>query len=599
MCGIVGYTGFRLAVPVLLDALANLEYRGYDSAGIAVVECGKLKIFKKTGKINNLKELLKNKILSSSCGIGHTRWATHGVPEERNAHPHINDDCSFAIVHNGIIENYDLLKKKLNNQFFRSQTDTEVVAHLLNKQLLNKALTETNILKSLKLVCDDLKGSFAFAIVFNKFKDKIFVSKRSSPLIIGVGKNENFIASDIPAILKWTNKVIDLKDNEFGIISAQKVEIFDCNLKIKKFKIREENIKAEQIILNGFDCFMHKEIEQGAEAIQETANKVFNNTLLEQLVNKKQNINKIHICACGTALHAGLIAKFLIEKYCRKDVIIDFASEFRYKNPIINSNSLCLFISQSGETADTIAGLELAKSKGAFCIAITNVLGSRITQIADFVIPTFAGPEIAVASTKAYVAQISALLGFTKFLFKKENIEIDYNLQDIYDICDWWKNTNFDEVILKVVKMIKDLDSVFFIGRSVDYYVAQEAALKLKEITYIHCEAFAGGELKHGSLALINDKSVVIVILTQSEILEKTLNAIHEIKSRGAKIVMFSQFLQLKDFADLFVILPNKNQNLMPLVCAKPLQTLAYLTSKIKGFDPDKPRNLAKSVTVE
>jgi len=599
MCGLVGYTGKRSVVDILISALGRLEYRGYDSAGIAINQNNELIVDKSKGLLINLQKKLAGQKYEATSGIGHTRWATHGEPNEQNAHPHISQNGHIALIHNGIIENFGKLKASMSDILFKSETDTEVVVQLLGKQITTKS-DGNHILRVISEVCQQLRGAYAFGIMVAHIPDKIFFAKKGSPLIIGCGKEENFIASDIPAVLPYTNKVIYVKDNELGVISPNKISIYDFKLQLKNNIIKDINLSPQQVLRGNYSTFMEKEIAQGSYAMINTITNLIKGKILQKIpLAKITDFSNIHIVACGTALHAGMIAKFLIERECRMSVSLDFASEFRYKKPIINKKSLCLFISQSGETADTLASLELAKKQGAYCLAITNVLGCRISQIADYVIYTCAGPEIAVASTKAYVAQITALYCFIERFAKVNDIKIKYDKQEIARLAkkleDWstvleWKN---------LIPQMCQQESLYFIGRGLDYYLAMEGALKLKEISYIHCEAFAGGELKHGSLALITADSLVIVLLTQKELIDKTLNAIHEIRSRGARVILITQFTYLKNQVDFIITLPAVKDILMPFVAIKPLQELAFLCAKHKGLDPDKPRNLAKSVTVE
>lgn len=602
MCGLVGYVGHKPATQILLSLLERLEYRGYDSAGIAINTKGILELEKSAGLLTNLKNKL-NPNFNSNCGIGHTRWATHGEPSEKNAHPHLSQNGKIAIIHNGIIENFGKLKSELTDVKFCSDTDTEVIVQMLSKQITNKS-DANHILASISKVCSKLKGSYAFAILVAHMPNKIFFAKKKSPLIIGCGEGENFLASDIPAVLPYTNKVIYLSDNEIGYISENEVKIYDFKLNKKHKIVKKVDLSPNQIMLGNYSSFMEKEIAQGSYAIVNTLSKLVKDKVFCKI--KKCKISdflgihsNIHIVACGTALHAGMIAKFLLERECRVFVSLDYASEFRYKKPILNKKSLCIFISQSGETADTLASLELAKKQGAYCVAITNVLASRISQIADFVIPTYAGPEIAVASTKAYVAQLTALYYFVELFAKANSAKIKYQKEDILKLAHKLEDWSCKEDLKKIVPQLAKQESLFFIGRGIDYYLALEGALKLKEISYIHCEAFAGGELKHGSLALVTADSFVVVILTQKDLMDKTMNAVHEIKSRGAFVVLFSQFTALKNQVDFFVELKVAKDILMPFVAIKPLQELAFLCSSFKGLNPDKPRNLAKSVTVE
>lgn len=599
MCGIVGYVGDKMALPFLLDGLAKLEYRGYDSAGVCLNEFGRLIVEKSAGELKNLKSVLKGQTFGSMCGIGHTRWATHGGPETRNAHPQTNFDGTIAVVHNGIIENFEILKKDIDAKCLVSSTDTEVFAHLLSNVVFENS-SKQDVIKAIINVTAKIKGTYAFAIMLARFKDCIFLAKRTSPLLIGVGINQNFVASDLSAFLKHTNKVVYLKDNEVACITKSEIYVFDEFGKNIPFDIINEDVSNKNNLLDGFDCYMSKEIEQDSDAVLNTTNSLFCKKFHKKIPKRVlNNVNNIHICACGTAMHAGLYAKFLFEKYLKKDVVCDVASEFRYKTVIGKRNSLCIFISQSGETADTIEGLKKAKQLGGFCVAITNVEKSRIATFADLVVYTKAGPEIAVASTKAYMAQVAAIIWVLCCLLKNDKHK-KFLQKSIKNVSKVLKKQKINDFMRKIVKEIAAKRSIFFVGRSIDYFVAMEGALKLKEVSYIHCEAFAAGELKHGSLALIEKDSIVIVILTQKHILEKTMNAVYEIKARGGKIVLISQFCFLKDKVDFFIKLESGTcEDFTPLLAVKVLQQLALLTAKQKDINPDKPRNLAKAVTVE
>ena len=602
MCGIAGYVGNKLALPIVMQELSNLEYRGYDSAGVALNECGKLEIQKSSGKLVNLNNKVINKVFSTSCAIGHTRWATHGEPNNENAHPHCDFLNKIAVVHNGIIENHLQLKTELKNNGvrFSSETDTEIIPHLLAVELKEKEINKKNIILALHTILKKLKGSYALAIIINELDNCIFVAKNQSPLIIGCGNEENFIASDVSALLSYTNKTIYLNDGELGVIETNKITIYDNNLNEIKPVTIAQKLKADQVMLGNYKHFMEKEIDEDGKSIIDTINELELNKTMEKIpISILKNFSNINIVACGTALHAGMVAKYILEKECNIPVVLDYASEFRYKNPSLDENSFCVFISQSGETADTLACMELCKQKKAFCLAITNVIGSRITRLADFCVYTFAGVEIAVASTKAYIAQLTALYCLILKIAELYKKQINYTIKDLLKVADILENNNYKSKLNFLVEKISSKESAYFIGRGLDYLIALEGALKLKEISYIHCEALPAGELKHGSLALITHNSVVVVILTQQDLIEKTLNAIYEIKSRGAYVVLLSQFDELEKEVDYFIKLPSYKNQLMPLICAKPLQQLAYLTAIKKGNDPDKPRNLAKSVTVE
>ncbi len=624
MCGIVGYIGYSLAVPTVLNCLTALEYRGYDSAGIAYLDGGKLEIVKRVGKLENLSNYLKNKIIPSSCAIGHTRWATHGEPSMENAHPHTDKNKLVAVVHNGIIENYVDLKKALEKKgiSFYSETDTEVFAKLFSENLFAKnpelneyyakyyamhntmhntyKISKKRIIKALKHTISMCEGAFAVAIVIKGYEDTIFFAKHKSPLILGKCRDAFMLASDIPALLGYADKFYTVGDDELGYIEPEKATVFDLTLKPKKVKFKSVSIEPEQVMLGKFHHFMEKEIAEGADSVLNTLNRLEKTKALEKIPAQifEGDFN-LHITACGTALNAGLIAKYIIENQLRIPVDLDYASEFRYKKPLLSNKSICLFISQSGETADTISCAELAKSMGATLIAMTNVPATRLESICDYLIPTSAGPEIAVASTKAYLAQLSALYDFIVYVAKIRGNALEFDIDSVKNGVIKNNSVNYKLDLTELANLIKDYSSIYFIGRGLDYFLAVESALKLKEVSYIHCEALPAGELKHGSLALIKQDSIVIALLTQSELIEKMLNNIHEINSRGAKIILFSPFVELKQFVYKFISIPKVDDLLAPFSIIKPLQILAYETAIAKKLDPDKPRNLAKSVTVE
>lgn len=624
MCGIVGYIGEKLAIPLTLNCLSALEYRGYDSAGVAFAEGADLGIFKQVGKLKNLSNFLKNKIIPASCAIGHTRWATHGVPSEENAHPHTDQNEILAVVHNGIIENFADIKNDLKDKgiSFYSETDTEVFAKLLGYNILSEnphlikyyamhntvhntmhstyKISKKRIVKALFKTVSECSGAYAVAVVIKGYDDTIFFAKNKSPLILGKGKGENFLASDTPALLGFTNKFYSVKDNELGYIEKDKICVFNENLVDVKPKFVSLDLRPEQIMLGEFNHFMQKEIVQGTESVINTIDRLKEQGALKKIPTSIFNNDfKLHITACGTALHAGRVAKYLIENQLGVFVDLDYASEFRYKNPIVDIKSICLFISQSGETADTLSCLELSKERGAVTIAFTNVPASRMESVADYVVPTSAGPEIAVASTKAYLAQLAGLYAFTEHLGKILGKTVNFSAEQVKAVVIKNNSLSYENELGDIVELIKMQQSVYFVGRGLDYLLAMESSLKLKEITYIHSEALPAGELKHGSLALIHQDCVVIAILTQSELIDKTLNNIHELNSRGAKVILFSPFEELESFVYKLIKLPKVDDVLSPFVAMKPLQTLAYLVSIARGLDPDKPRNLAKSVTVE
>ena len=607
MCGIIGYIGTKKAKPILINGLLRLEYRGYDSAGIATIENDGIKIMKEKGRIANLEAMNGINNLEGTIGIGHTRWATHGKPSATNSHPHYDNDNIFAVVHNGIIENYHDLRKFLeeNGYTFFSDTDTEVIPKLINFYYKK----EQDFLKAVKVACDNLKGSFALEILCKFCPDNMIVVRQDSPLVIGKGLNENYISSDIPAILSFTKDFYFLNDREFAVLSRDTIVFYDNKLnKIEKpIKSIEWNTASAE--KDGYDDFMLKEIYEQPNSIRETiGSKLSENKIsfndFEVSKDFLETINRIYIVACGTAMNAGLATKATFEKLCKIPTEVDIASEFRYRDPLIDKNTLCIFISQSGETADTIAALKLSKDKGAKTIAVANVIGSSITRESDYCIYTHAGPEIAVASTKAYTSQVVLLnilaLYFAEVLDRVPLSEIDAIKKELLEL------PKKAELTLKNVAEVKDFANtvyketdMFFLGRGLDYYVASEGSLKLKEISYIHSESYAAGELKHGPIALIENNVTVIGIITNPNLLEKTISNIQEVITRGAKtLVITNQKIDESQFFKVINI-PETSTCLSPILSIIPLQLLSYYISKEKGLDVDKPRNLAKSVTVE
>ena len=612
MCGIVGYIGKQKAEPILINGLLRLEYRGYDSAGIAVMEKNGIKNIKNKGRVKELSEIPEIQKLEGTIGIGHTRWATHGKPSSINSHPHMDNKKTTAVVHNGIIENYieikDFLKEKGYN--FLSETDTEVIPNLINyfyEQTEKK--NKMDFLKAIRKSVQMFKGSFAIEILNNDFKNLMFAIRKDSPLVIGKGIEENYISSDIPAILSFTKDFYLLEDFEFAVLSNNEIEFYNMNL--EKIEKNTKNIawdisSAEKA---GYNDFMLKEIYEQPKSIRETIGaRITPNSkcYLDELNFSKEyleNLDKIYIVACGTAMNAGMTAKKILEQCCKIQTEVDIASEFRYRKPLITEKTLCIFISQSGETADTIAALKLAKSYGAKTIAISNVIGSSIVREADYSLYTHAGPEIAVASTKAYTAQIT-LLAIISIYFAEtleiENKEIEELKSEILDIPKKIEQIlNDTNQIKKIAKKISNEKDIFFIGRGIDYAVALEGSLKLKEISYIHSECYAAGELKHGPIALIESGITVIGIITDENIVSKTISNLQEVTTRGAKtIIITNQNLGTSDFDEIIKI-PKINSYISPILSVIPMQLLAYYISKEKGLDVDKPRNLAKSVTVE
>ena len=617
MCGIVGYIGNKKATPVLIDGLLCLEYRGYDSAGIATIEKNEIKVMKDKGRVNNLYNLEGINYLEGTVGIAHTRWATHGKPSKENSHPHMDNSGNFAVVHNGIIENYSELRDFLtkNGYKFLSQTDTEVIPNLIHYYYTNgpvSILKDKNerFLGAFKSAVNDLKGSYAIEAISPICPEEIIVVRKDSPLVIGKGSGENFIASDIPAILKHTKEFYLLDDNEFAIVSKDKVRFFDNGLVEHNKAIKNIEWDANSAGKDGYEDYMLKEINEQPTAIRETIGSRFKlgeKCSFDDLDISKEylsSINRIFFVACGTAWHAGLVGKALIEHLCNIPTEVDIASEFRYRNPIIDKHTLCIYISQSGETADTIAALKLAKSRGAKTIAISNVIGSSITREADYSIYTHAGPEIAVASTKAYTSQVALIailsIYFAEILGTSTESEIEKLKSDLIDLPSKIEQilANTDEIKAFAKKVYTEKD-MFFLGRGTDYDVALEGSLKLKEISYIHSEAYAAGELKHGPIALIENGVTVIGIITNPDLVEKSISNIQEVITRGAKTLIITNQIISNNHFDYVMNIPETNPLISPILSVIPMQLLSYYISKFKGLDVDKPRNLAKSVTVE
>lgn len=613
MCGIVGYIGTKKACPILLAGLTRLEYRGYDSAGISTIEKNGLSLMKDKGRVKNLSNLEGIDKLEGTIGIAHTRWATHGKPSKENSHPHQDNSKTFSVVHNGIIENYNELRKTLEEKgyTFYSQTDTEVIPNLIHYYFSSdKNNDDLKFLRAVRNACLDLKGSFAIEVISKLYPDNMIVVRQDSPLVIGTCEDEKYLSSDIPAILSYTRDFYLLNDLEFVLLTKNSAKFYDKDLnKIEKHTqtIEWNSSAAEK---DGFDDFMLKEIYEQPTAIRETIGAKINlNSKCEfdELGFTKDylsSLNKIYIVACGTAMHAGLSGKNAIEKLCRIPTEVDIASEFRYRDPIIDEKTLCIFISQSGETADTIAALKLSKEKGAKTLAITNVIGSSITREADYSIYTHAGPEIAVASTKAYTSQVVLInilaIYFAEILLGENSKLIKDLKQDILELPKKIEETlKCNEEIKKFAQKMYQEKDVFFLGRGIDETVAKEGSLKLKEISYIHSESYAAGELKHGPIALIENGITVISIMTDENLVKKTVSNIQEVITRGAKTLVVTNQDIDKTMFDEVITIPKTNCFVSPILSVIPLQLLAYYISKEKGLDVDKPRNLAKSVTVE
>ena len=609
MCGIVGYIGSQRAQDFVVDGLEKLEYRGYDSAGIAVNTGGKaFAVVKKQGRLKNLADALEASPLEGLAAIGHTRWATHGKPSDENSHPHFNADKTIVVVHNGIIENYLELKTELltKGYHFTSETDTEVVAHLLD------SVYEGDILEATKKVLKRTRGAYALGIMAVNEPDRIIAVRKESPLIIGLGEGENFIASDIPAILKYTRDVYLIENNEIVELKKDSVKIMDIQGNVINRDVMHVEWDIEAASKGGYEFFMLKEIYEQPEVIEKTLNSRVDadkNIKFDDAGLTKEyleGINKIYIVACGTAYNAGLIGKFILEKKTRINVELDVASEFRYRNPIVDDKTLVIVLSQSGETLDTLEGLKEAKRNGAKVLAITNVVGSSIAREADNVVYTWAGPEIAVASTKAYTTQMVILyLIAIDMAYKFGKMTREEYVQDIDDLYALRplveKMLTYNKQIKEIANVVKTSHSMFYLGRGLDFLIAVEGALKSKEISYIHSEAFASGELKHGTIALIEEGVPVIINLTQESLIEKSISNIKEVAARGAYIIaVATEGTPMIDEAanEVFYIPKVKDENTGFLTIIIH-QLMAYYLSALKGLDVDKPRNLAKSVTVE
>ena len=608
MCGIIGYIGEKQAAPILLEGLSKLEYRGYDSAGIAVFSGDKIDVKKSRGRLSVLSEMTDGgKSVTGTAGIGHTRWATHGEPSDVNSHPHLSSSGRFAIVHNGIIENYIPLKKKLIDKGFEfiSETDTEVVAHLIEYYY------NGDILEAVIKVIERVNGSYALGILSLDNPDQFIAVRKSSPLIVGLGEGENFIASDVTAILNHTRNIYYLEDNEIVVLKKDSVKVYNLDREEVKKDVFTVNWDISAAEKGGYEHFMMKEIEEQPRALRETISPRIQGgkIVLDDIALSAEDIkkiNKIFIIACGSAYHVGMVGKYIIEKLCRKPVEAIVASEFRYCDPIIGENDLAIIISQSGETADTIAALKEAKQNGARTIGIVNVVGSTIANLSDDVLYTWAGPEIAVATTKAYSTQLSVMYLLAAYMADKlGTISAEYYDRLVEGI---------EKLPDQVAALLKGKDkvqylaskffnchSIFFIGRNLDYAVSLEGSLKLKEISYIHSEAYAAGELKHGTISLIEDGTLVIALATCSKLFEKTVSNIKEVKARGAVVIGVAKDSEnhKEDAGDYVIELPDTEEILMPSLTVIPLQLFGYYVASLKGCDIDKPRNLAKSVTVE
>jgi len=608
MCGIIGYIGNRNAAEVLVRGLHKLEYRGYDSAGICVFSKGHLDVIKTKGRLDKLEQRLSGTSLESTLGLGHTRWATHGEPNDINSHPHLSQNGKIAVVHNGIIENYRQIKEFLCDKGveFQSETDTEVIAQLLAYHY------KGDVMRALMTTLGELEGAYALGVMCADYPDEFFAARKDSPLIIGLGKGENFIASDIPAILEYTRDIIIMEDREIVHITRGQAKLYDLLGKTVKRGVFHVDWDAEAAEKGGYEHFMIKEISEEPRAVRAAISPRIRDGLIDTGLsalsdNWVRNIKKIHIIACGTAYHAGLVGKYAIEKVARIPVEADLASEFRYREPIVSKGDLAVVISQSGETLDTLMGLREARKRGAKILSIVNVVGSSIARESDAVIYTWAGPEISVCSTKAYNTQLAALFSLAYDLgFRKGKLSFAGMMaaaKSLLGLPELIEKVLLNrEIIQKFSAQHFNAQSVFYIGRGIDFALSSEGSLKLKEISYIHSEAYAGGELKHGTIALIEKGTLVICPITQDNLLEKTLSNVREVKARGAVVMAVTPERlagAVSDVADAVITIPDTDSIFAPIIAVTPLQLFAYYVSVMRGNDVDKPRNLAKSVTVE
>ncbi len=609
MCGIVGYNGKQKAVDILLDGLSKLEYRGYYSAGIAVRD-KEIEVFKAKGKLDALRDKIKDEELNGTIGIGHTRWATHGEPNEKNAHPHTSNDGNVVLVHNGIIENYQELIQKLERHDYKlySETDTEVLANLIDYYYKKYKMGPIDAINRTMV---RVRGSYAIAVLFKDHPYELWVARKDSPMIIGINDDGTYLASDIPAILKYTKNVYYIGNMEAACLKKDKVTFYDLNGDEIEKELKEVKWDLSSAEKNGYEHFMIKEINEQSEVVQKTINSLVNEDkidlskvgITEEFV---KNINEIYIVACGSAYHVGVCGQYVFEDLTRIKTRTDLASEFRYRNPIIDKKTLVIIISQSGETADSLAALKEAKDRGAKTLAIVNVVGSSIAREADHVLYTLAGPEISVATTKAFSTQLIAVYALAieiarmkKKISSKEYLELIKDIKELPDKIDTTLK-NVTKPIQKIASKFASIKDAFYVGRGLDYAISLEGSLKLKEVSYIHSEAYASGELKHGTISLIEKNTLVMGIMTQDNIFEKTLSNLVEVKSRGAYvIVVTNEDKDVSKVTNNAISIPTTNKYFYPSLSVIPLQLLAYYITVSKGLDVDKPRNLAKSVTVE
>lgn len=610
MCGIVGYIGEKNSVPILMEGLKRLEYRGYDSAGIGIVDNGALNLVKTKGKVSELEKLLSKNKLSSKVGIGHTRWATHGVPNTINAHPHYNADQSLLIIHNGIIENYAVLKESLKREGYKfiSDTDTEVLANLIDTFIKKGA----DLFTSVRAALSKVQGTYGIAVLYKNEPDKIVVARKGSPLVIGIGENENLIGSDVNAFISHTNKVVFLEDNEVAAVYKDHFEAKTVSDELLDKKIEQVDMDLDEITKGGYPHFMLKEIMEQPESL---CNTMRGRLIAEEGISKLggligyedklANSKRIIICACGTSWHAGLVGEYMIEQFADIPVEVEYASEFRYRNPILSKNDTVIFISQSGETADSLAALKEAKRKGALCVGLVNVVGSSIARESHTGVYVHAGPEIGVASTKAFTSQLTALALITLLIARKKNMST-------VEGQDWIKDMEAlpgkvqsileqNDLIEIVAEQFVNATNFLYLGRGYQYPAALEGALKLKEISYIHAEGYPAAEMKHGPIALIDANMPVVFIAPSDSVYDKIISNIEEVKARGGKLIAIAneENKTIDSLVDYTIKIPTTSPMLMPILTAIPLQLLAYHIAVKKGLDVDQPRNLAKSVTVE
>jgi glucosamine--fructose-6-phosphate aminotransferase (isomerizing) len=608
MCGIVGYIGKRKAVPILLAGLKRLAYRGYDSAGVAVIENGQMQIVKEVGKISKLEDKIQNMDIPGTVGIGHTRWATHGVPNEANAHPHTDSNGKIALIHNGIIENYSSLRTILleKGHIFKSETDTEVITHLIEE------FYEGDLEEAFRRALAELKGTYGLAVISLHEPDKIFAARRGSPLVVGIGDDEYFLASDAAALVAHTRSVFYLNDGEMAILGGNEIVTKSSTNQLIEKKVEQVTFDLERIEKSGYPHYMLKEIFEQVNTVQDafrgrtmhSEGKVKLGGLAE-IENQLLDAEKIIIAACGTSWHAALIGKYLIEEYCRIPVEVEYASEFRYRNPIIGKNNVLIVISQSGETADTLAALREAKHRGMLAIGVVNSVGSTIARETDAGVYIHAGPEIGVASTKAFTSQVTVMVLITLLLARKRNMSVvlgQHILDELHKLPDKIKSILAQShLIEEIAERYKNNRNFLYLGRGINFPVALEGALKLKEISYIHAEGYPAAEMKHGPIALIDDNMPAVIIATKDLIYDKIINTLEEVKARRGKVIAVANHGDKKigKLADHVIFIPETSQMLVPILAVIPLQLLAYYIAVKRGCDVDMPRNLAKSVTVE